>query len=77
MDALPAALHARVLTHASWAASPGDSYERYELLGDAVLDLALGAHLLERFPVLGGIGRRIDHYKPIFLSWRRLPLLHF
>ena len=41
----------RALTHASWAASPGDSYERYELLGDAVLDLALGAFLLERFPL--------------------------
>ncbi len=53
MDALPVALHTRVLTHASWAASPGDSYERYELLGDAVLDLALGAHLLERFPDYG------------------------
>jgi ribonuclease-3 len=40
----------RALTHSSWAASPGDSYERYELLGDAVLVLALGAYLLERFP---------------------------
>ena len=40
----------RALTHASCVASPGDSYERYELLGDAVLDLALGAFLLERFP---------------------------
>lgn len=40
----------RALTHASWAASPGDSYERYELLGDAVLDLALGAFLLDRLP---------------------------
>ncbi len=44
------AFRTRALTHASWAASPGDSYERYELLGDAVLDLALGAYLLERFP---------------------------
>ena len=43
-------MRTRALTHASWAASPGDSYERYELLGDAVLDLALGAFLMERLP---------------------------
>jgi len=48
---LAAESRTRALTHASWAASPGDSYERYELLGDAVLDLALGAFLLERFPL--------------------------
>ncbi|MGI9116634.1 MAG: ribonuclease III family protein [Gaiellales bacterium] len=50
---MPAEVRARALTHASWAASPGDSYERYELLGDAVLDLALGAFLLERLPAAG------------------------
>ena len=43
-------MRTRALTHASWAASPGDSYERYELLGDAVLALSLSAFLLERFP---------------------------
>ncbi len=50
LDALAAEPRTRALTHSSWAASPGDSYERYELLGDAVLDLALGAYLLERLP---------------------------
>jgi ribonuclease-3 len=50
LDAIASATRLRALTHSSWAASPGDSYERYELLGDAVLDLALGAYLLERFP---------------------------
>ncbi len=50
LDALASESRTRALTHASWAASPGDSYERYELLGDAVLDLALGAYLLDRFP---------------------------
>ena len=43
-------LRTRALTHSSWAASPGDSYERYEVRGDAVLDLALGAYLLEFLP---------------------------
>lgn len=53
LDALPDQLRARVLTHASWATAPGDTYERYELLGDSVLDLALGNYLLERFPEAG------------------------
>lgn len=39
-----------MLTHASWADDPLASYERYEFLGDGVLDLALGEWLLERFP---------------------------
>jgi len=47
---LPDAVARRVLTHGSWAAGPLDSYERYEFLGDGVLDLALGEWLLERFP---------------------------
>lgn len=40
----------RALTHSSWAATPGDSYDRDELLGDAVLDLALGEHLMAVMP---------------------------
>ena len=39
-----------MLTHSAWAASPGESYERYEFLGDGVLDLALGEWLFDRFP---------------------------
>lgn len=40
----------QVLTHRSWAVSYGDSYERLEFLGDAVLQLAVTAELLRRHP---------------------------
>ncbi len=50
LDRLPEDVRRRVLTHAAWAARPGDSNERYEFLGDGVLDLALGEWLFARFP---------------------------
>jgi len=50
LDGLPAEARSRALTHASCADEPQASYERDELLGDAVLDLALGALLIERLP---------------------------
>lgn len=48
--ALPAARAAAVFTHPSWAAERGDSYERLEFLGDAVLGLAIAGELFRRFP---------------------------
>jgi len=40
----------QVLTHTSWAADRGASYERLEFLGDSVLELAIARELYERFP---------------------------
>lgn len=40
----------RALTHSSWAATPGDSFERLEFLGDSVLGLAIANDLFARFP---------------------------
>jgi ribonuclease III len=39
-----------VLTHASWAADRGSSYERLEFLGDSVLELAIARALFDRLP---------------------------
>jgi ribonuclease-3 len=40
----------QAFTHASWAQSRADSYERLEFLGDSVLGLAIAEELYERFP---------------------------
>jgi len=40
-----------VLTHRSWVRERADSYERLELLGDSVLQLAVTMELMRRFPV--------------------------
>jgi ribonuclease-3 len=39
-----------VFTHASWAESRTESYERLEFLGDSVLELAVARALYDRFP---------------------------
>ena len=47
----PFDLYRRALTHASFTAERGgDSYERLEFLGDAVLQLAVSEMLFERYP---------------------------
>jgi ribonuclease-3 len=45
---LPADLARQVFTHASWTERRSDSYERLAFLGDAVLALAITAHLYPR-----------------------------
>jgi ribonuclease-3 len=47
---LPAERLDQVLTHTSWAADRGASYERLEFLGDSVLELAIARALYDRFP---------------------------
>lgn len=48
--ALPRKRLRHAFTHASWAASRAESYERLEFLGDSVLGLAIAEELYERFP---------------------------
>ena len=48
--ALPGERLRHAFTHASWAASRADSYERLEFLGDSVLALAIAQELYDRFP---------------------------
>ena len=48
--ALPGERLRHAFTHASWAASRAESYERLEFLGDSVLGLAIAQELYERFP---------------------------
>lgn len=48
LDNLPAELRRQVFTHASWSARRADTYARLAFLGDAVLDLAITAHLFPR-----------------------------
>jgi ribonuclease-3 len=50
IEALPQARLKHAFTHASWALSRSDSYERLEFLGDSVLGLAIAEDLYERFP---------------------------
>lgn len=48
LDDLPADLRRQVFTHASWSAKRADTYARLAFLGDAVLDMAITAHLYPR-----------------------------
>ncbi|HXV57055.1 MAG TPA: ribonuclease III [Gaiellaceae bacterium] len=50
IEALPAERLRQAFTHASWASSRADSYERLEFLGDSVLGLAIAEELYGRFP---------------------------
>jgi ribonuclease III len=50
IEALPRERLRHAFTHASWAVSRADSYERLEFLGDSVLGLAMAQELYERFP---------------------------
>jgi ribonuclease-3 len=50
VEALPEERLRHAFTHASWALSRADSYERLEFLGDSVLGLAIAQELYERFP---------------------------
>ena len=50
IEALPVGRLRHAFTHASWAGSRADSYERLEFLGDSVLGLAIAEELYERFP---------------------------
>ena len=47
--ALPEGLRRQAFTHASWSSARGDSYERLEFLGDAVLGLAIADELARRY----------------------------
>ena len=50
IQALPEERLRHAFTHASWAPSRADSYERLEFLGDSVLGLAIAEELYDRFP---------------------------
>jgi ribonuclease-3 len=50
VEELPEERLRHAFTHASWALSRADSYERLEFLGDSVLGLAIAKELYERFP---------------------------
>jgi ribonuclease III len=50
IQALPEQRLRHAFTHASWAPSRADSYERLEFLGDSVLGLAIAEELYDRFP---------------------------
>src|SRR6204780_1120192 len=48
LEELPEELFRQVFTHASWSERRSDSYARLAFLGDAVLELAVTAHLYPR-----------------------------
>ncbi len=50
IDDLPAELHLRAVTHASWVGHRADSYGRLAFLGDGVLGIAVAEHLFRRLP---------------------------
>ncbi len=50
IDALPAELRTRAVTHSSWVPERVDSYGRLAFLGDKVLGLAIAEHLFRRNP---------------------------
>jgi ribonuclease-3 len=50
LERLPPALRRLALTHRYWAGPSAPSYERLELLGDAVLQLAATEQLMRRHP---------------------------
>lgn len=50
VDALPADLLRRALTHSSWVEHRADSYGRLAFLGDSVLGLAIATELFDRYP---------------------------
>jgi ribonuclease III len=50
IQALPRKRLRHAFTHASWAPSRAESYERLEFLGDSVLGLAIAEELYDRFP---------------------------
>src|SRR4029079_2431102 len=50
IDALPRERIERVFTHSSWAPDRASSYERLEVLGDSVLQLAIARALYDRYP---------------------------
>jgi ribonuclease III len=50
IDALPAELQTRALTHSSWVPERVDSYGRLAFLGDSVLGLAIAEHLFRKNP---------------------------
>lgn len=50
LDELPADLERLTFTHSSWVDERAESYERLAFLGDAVLGLAISAHLYPRLP---------------------------
>ena len=50
IDALPAEMRTRALTHSSWVADRVDSYGRLAFLGDSVLGLAIAEHLFRKNP---------------------------
>jgi ribonuclease-3 len=50
IEGLPEDRLRHAFTHASWADSRSESYERLEFLGDSVLGLAIAQELYDRFP---------------------------
>jgi ribonuclease III len=49
IEALPADLRRKAVTHSSWVEHRADSYGRLAFLGDGVLGLAVAEHLFRRF----------------------------
>jgi ribonuclease-3 len=62
---LPGDLREQALTHATWTADRGGSYERLAYLGDSVLALAVAAELLARFPTVAAGGLTKIHNQAV------------